>query len=210
MGTRRICILLSGSGRSLENILGQITSGLLDCTVAAVIASRSGIRGISIASAAGIPVEVIRRRDFNTVEDFSEANTAAIERSNCDLVVMAGYLSFYQLPDSLIGKVINIHPSLLPLFGGKGFFGHHVHEAVLASGMRVSGCTVHFVDNVYDNGPYVLQRAVPLEPGDDARKLADRVFLAECQALPLAITWILNGDARYCDGQVIFSQNATF
>ncbi len=206
---RRVCVMLSGSGRSLANILDHIKSGALDCQVVGVISSLKKARGVEIARSAGIPVEIIRRRDFGSVEEFSAQNTQAIERLAADLVVMAGYLSFYQLPDSLVGKVINIHPSLLPLFGGQGYFGHHVHEAALKAGVRVSGCTVHFVDNVYDNGPYVLQIPVPVLPEDDEDTLACRVFAEECRALPLAISWILDGKAKYSQGQVKFAAGTT-
>ncbi|MFT7618961.1 MAG: phosphoribosylglycinamide formyltransferase-1 [Planctomycetota bacterium] len=209
MSDRRVCILLSGSGRSLENLLRHIEAKKLNCEINGVIASRRGIRGIEVAREAGIPVEVIRRRDYETLESFSDANTKAIEKMEPNLVVMAGYLSFYHLPESLKGKVINIHPSLLPLFGGEGYYGHHVHKAVLESGMRVTGCTVHFVDNIYDNGPFVLQLPVPVKPNDTIDDLASRVFETECRALPQAISWILNGSARFDSGQVHFKSDAT-
>jgi phosphoribosylglycinamide formyltransferase 1 len=110
-----------------------------------------------------------------------------------ELVVMAGFLSLWPIPPQFAGRVINIHPALLPAFGGHGMFGHHVHEAVLATGCKVSGCTVHFVTNEYDQGPIILQRCAPVLEGDTADTLAARIFEQECQALPDAIRLFAQG-----------------
>ena len=192
-----ITVLLSGTGRSLANLIAAIESGHLGVDIAHVVSSRPGVRGLEIATAAGVPTTVVARRDFDSVDGFSAAMTAAVAQHPSDLIVMAGFLSLYRMPPELEGRVINVHPSLLPLFGGKGFYGHRVHRAALDSGMRVSGCTVHFVDNDYDRGPIILQRACPIRPDDDADRLADRVFAEECIALPTAIEWVRSGHVRY-------------
>ncbi|MCB9833770.1 MAG: phosphoribosylglycinamide formyltransferase [Planctomycetes bacterium] len=204
-----IAVLISGGGRSLLNLIERFSAEGSPVRIVGVIASRRDAGGLAYARDAGIPTEVIRRRDHVDDEAFSTANSAAIRAFGAELVVMAGYLSYYRLPEDLAGRAINIHPSLLPLFGGKGFYGHHVHEAVLTSGMRVSGCTVHFVDNEYDQGPVVLQLACPVEPNDDADVLAARVFGLEKIALPTAIEWIAGGAVRWEAGRAVFAAGLT-
>jgi formyltetrahydrofolate-dependent phosphoribosylglycinamide formyltransferase len=183
----RLGILLSGGGRTLENILGEIRAGRLDAEVALTIASRPAVRGIEIAQAAGIPTHLVRPKEFSTVQAYSDALARLLDESHVDLVCLAGFLSYWILPDRYLGRVMNIHPAILPSFGGKGMYGHHVHEAVLARGCKVSGCTVHFVDNEYDAGPIILQRAVPAYAEDTPEALAARVFAEECIAYPEAI-----------------------
>ena len=192
----RLGILLSGSGRTLENILKHIRQGRLEAEVATVIASRDGIRGLSVAQGAAVPCRVIRRRQFDTVEAYSDAMTAVLDEARVGLVCLAGFLSYWIVPDRYLGRVMNIHPALLPSFGGKGMYGHHVHEAVLARGCKVSGCTVHFVNNVYDEGPIVLQRCVPVWAEDTPDDLAARVFREECIAYPEAIRLFAEGRLR--------------
>ena len=125
--------------------------------------------------------------------EFSTSVFDPIRHSQSDLVILGGFLSLLQIPADYRGRVINIHPSLIPAFCGKGFYGSKVHEAVLESGVKVSGCTVHFVDNDYDNGPIILQRAVPVHESDTADTLAARVFKEECKALPDAIALYAEG-----------------
>ncbi len=192
----RIGVLLSGGGRTLENILQHIAEDRLAAEVVLVIASRPGIRGIEIAREAGIPTHLVRRRDFDTTEAFSAAIDAVLDEAEPDLTCLAGFLSHWTLPDRYLGRVMNIHPALLPSFGGKGMYGHHVHEAVLARGCKVSGCTVHFVDNAYDEGPIVLQRTVPAYAKDTPDELAARVFREECIAYPEAIRLFAEGRLR--------------
>ena len=200
----RIAVLLSGTGRTLANLIERRSDTACPERIVRVISSRHGVRGIDIARGNDIPVEVIPRRSFQDVNTFSDAITARLDADAPDLVVMAGFMCFYAVPDRWVGRIINIHPSLLPLFGGKGYYGHRVHEAVIASGMRVSGCTVHFVDNEYDHGPILVQRACPVMPHDDAHALAARVFEQECRALPDAIDCLRDGRARFADGRVIW------
>jgi len=184
---RRLAVLLSGSGRTLENLLDRIAAGRLAATVAVVVSSRGDVRGVAIARRAGVPVEVVPREGRSTAE-WSEAIFAPCRRASAELVVMAGFLHLLAIPSDFAGRVINIHPSLLPAFGGKGFHGEHVHRAVLDRGCTVSGCTVHLVDDQYDHGRILLQATVPVLPDDTVSSLAARVFASECDALPDAIS----------------------
>jgi phosphoribosylglycinamide formyltransferase 1 len=198
----RLGILLSGGGRTLENILSHVAQPpsavpgsqpgaagpqKLAAEVVLVIASREKTRGLEIAKAAGVPTHLVRPKEFSTVQAYSDAMARLLDESRVDLVCLAGFLSYWIIPDRYLGRVMNIHPALLPAFGGKGMYGHHVHEAVLARGCKVSGCTVHFVDNAYDEGPIILQRAVPAYAEDTPEALAARVFAEECIAYPEAI-----------------------
>ncbi|HEX5009591.1 MAG TPA: formyltransferase family protein, partial [Planctomycetota bacterium] len=139
------------------------------------------------ARAAGLAVELLRPRDFPDAAAFVAAQSARILRERPDLVLMAGYLVHWPPPPELAGRVLNIHPALLPRHGGRGLYGEHVHAAVLAAGDAESGCTVHVVDELYDHGPVVAQVRVPVLPGDTPDSLAARVFAAECDTYPRAI-----------------------
>lgn len=189
--TLRLAVLLSGSGRTLENLLDWIAAGRLAARVETVVASRDGVRGVRIAARAGIPVHVLPPE-----RDASRWSAAVFDRcraAGADLVVMAGFLHLLPIPADFVGRVVNIHPALLPAFGGKGFHGMHVHRAVIARGCTVSGCTVHVVDDQYDHGRVLLQKTVPVLPDDSPESLAARVFAAECVALPEAINRIAAG-----------------
>lgn len=192
----RLAVLLSGGGRTLENLLACSQRGELPARVAVVVSSREGVRGNDIARAAGLPLVVLPRRQFPSAVAFSEAIWAAIEPYAVDLVVLAGFLSKLTIPAAYEGRVMNIHPSLLPLFGGRGFYGERVHRAVLEAGVKVSGCTVHFVDEHYDAGPIILQRCVPVLDDDTPESLAERVFAEECRAYPEAIQLFAAGRLR--------------
>jgi len=182
----RLAVLISGSGRTLANLLERSAAGSLAATVDLVLANRDLIGGLEIAAAAGVPTVVLPRAG-QPLADWSNAVFDRCRAAGVDLVVMAGFLQLLEIPADFTGRVINIHPSLLPAFGGKGFYGEHVHRAVLERGCTVSGCTVHFVDNEYDHGRIILQQAVPVLPEDDHERLAVRVFKAECDTLPAAI-----------------------
>lgn len=183
----RLGILLSGGGRTLQNLLDQIDRGTLPAEVAVVIASRSNTGGEAKARARGIPVHVVRPKDFPTPEAFSAAVAAQLDAARVDLACLAGFMVLWPVPERYLGRTMNIHPALIPAFCGRGMYGHHVHEAVIASGVKVSGCTVHFVDNEYDHGPIIVQRQVPVFAEDTPDSLAARVFEAECAAYPEAI-----------------------
>jgi phosphoribosylglycinamide formyltransferase-1 len=182
----RLAVLLSGSGRTLENLLDCIAAGGLPAAVEVVVASRGDVRGVEVARRAGLQTHVLPRGNASLAA-WSDAIFDACRAVNADLVVMAGFLSLIAIPADFEGRVINIHPALLPAFGGKGFHGMHVHRAVLERGCTVSGCTVHLVDNEYDHGRILLQKSVPVLLDDTPESLAARVFAAECHALPEAI-----------------------
>jgi phosphoribosylglycinamide formyltransferase-1 len=182
-----LAVLLSGGGRTLQNFIDQIAAGKLDARIRVVVSSRRDAAGVRRAREAGIPCHVVERRRFGSGEEFSAAITEVLEPYAVDLVLLAGFLQLYLFPDKYRGRVLNIHPGLLPRYGGRGMYGHHVHEAVLAAGDTESGCTVHLADHEYDHGPIVLQRRVPVLPGDTPETLAERVFAAECEAYPEAV-----------------------
>lgn len=188
----RLAVLLSGSGRTLDNLLAWIAAGRLAATVEAVVSSRGDVRGVQIAERAGIPLTVLPPQG-RPLADWSDAIFAACRLAKPDLVVMAGFLHLVEIPADFAGRVINIHPALLPAFGGKGYHGMHVHRAVIERGCTVSGCTVHLVDNEYDHGRILLQETVPVRRDDTPESLAARVFAAECEALPETINRIAAG-----------------
>lgn len=181
----RLVVLLSGSGSTLQNLLDRCADGRLAATVAGVVSSRPDVFGVERARRAGVPVVVAEKTGR------SEAAFAAARNWQADLVVCAGWIHLLKVPPDFRGRVLNVHPSLLPKFGGKGMYGRHVHEAVLAAGETESGCTVHLVDDTYDTGPVVLQARVPVLPGDTPDVLAERVQAAEREALPAGIAQVL-------------------
>lgn len=186
-GTPRLAVLVSGGGRTLANLLERITIGSLRATVATVVSSRDGVRGIDVARAGGIAAHVLSPAGRPS-EAWAADVFAVCREAGADLVVMAGFLHLLPIAADFADRVINIHPSLLPAFGGRGFHGMHVHRAVLARGCTISGCTVHLVDDAYDHGRIVHQVAVPVLPDDTPESLAARVFAAECEALPAAVS----------------------
>jgi formyltetrahydrofolate-dependent phosphoribosylglycinamide formyltransferase len=183
----RLAVLISGGGTTLQNLVERIAGGSLNAEIALVISSSSKAFGVERARAAGLTVEVIRREDFESVSAFSDAIFSRCRAAGVELVTLGGFLKLLKVPADFAGRVMNIHPALLPAFGGKGMYGHHVHEAVLASGARVTGCTVHFVDDQFDHGPVILQRTVPVLDDDTPESLAARVFEQECEMYPEAI-----------------------
>ncbi len=183
----RLGVLISGGGTTLANFLAKIACGELDAEVAVVVASRADCGGIEKARAANIPCQVVVRRDHADVSSFSRAIFDVCRDVDVDLVTLAGFLARLEIPEDFAHRVMNIHPALIPAFCGQGMYGRHVHEAVLARGCKVSGCTVHFADNEYDHGPIILQRCVPVADDDTPDTLAARVFTAECAAYPEAI-----------------------
>jgi phosphoribosylglycinamide formyltransferase-1 len=184
----RLGVLISGGGSTLQNLIDRIRAGTLRNTaIATVISSRGAVRGVELARAAGLPVEILRRRDFPDASAFSTAITAVLDRAAVDLIILAGFLCFWEMPPHFVGRALNIHPALLPHFGGLGMYGTHVHAAVLTAGVPESGCTVHLVDNEYDHGPIIAQARVPVQPGDTPQTLAARVGVAERELYPQVI-----------------------
>jgi phosphoribosylglycinamide formyltransferase 1 len=191
-----LAVLISGSGTTLQNLIDKIDWGLLKAKIGVVVASKPGIAGIERAAKANVPCHTIERSSFADVVAFSEAAFAHCEKAGAELVCLAGWLPLVKIPPAFVGKVMNIHPALLPSFGGRGMYGHRVHEAVLAHGCKISGCTVHFVDDTYDSGPIILQRAVRVREDDTPETLAARVFEQEQIAYPIAIELFRLGRLR--------------
>lgn len=189
----KLTVLISGGGRTLVNLHECIARGELPATIHTVVSSRGDVKGIDRARAIGIEPHIVERAALSA-KHFQEGITRAVE--GADLVCMAGFLSLWNIPPALAGRVINIHPALLPKFGGPGMYGMRVHEAVLKAGETESGCTVHFCDDEYDNGPIILQKRVPVHPGDTPDALAARVFEAECLAYPEAIRRIAADEVK--------------
>ncbi len=191
----RLAVLLSGGGTTLQNIVDRIGRGEIPATVELVISSRSDAYGLVRAKQAGLSTLPLDRKALGP-EALSDRISQAVREVQADLVCMAGFLSLWRFPDEYAGRVMNVHPALLPSFGGKGYYGHRVHEAVLQAGCKVSGCTVHFADNLYDHGPIIIQRCVPVQEDDTPDTLAGRVFQQECIAYPEAICLFAAGRLR--------------
>ena len=189
----RLGVLISGGGTTLLNILEYIRKGQLNAEVALVISSLSDVAGVERARAKGCEVKIIRRKDFADMDEFSGRLEEELTAAKVDLVIQAGWLCLWKIPAAYRWRVMNIHPALLPSFGGKGMWGHHVHEAVLEAGCKVSGCTVHFCTDEYDAGPIIVQRCCEVKEDDTADSLAARVFEQECIAYPAAIKLFQEG-----------------
>jgi phosphoribosylglycinamide formyltransferase-1 len=186
----RLAVLVSGGGTTLQNLIDRIAGGQLPAAIVGVVSSRADAFGAERARRAGLPVEIVERATFRANP---ERVWAAVRGFAPNLVCLAGWLHLLPIPDDFRHRVLNIHPSLLPAFGGKGMYGHHVHEAVLAYGAKVSGCTVHLADDTYDTGPVLVQKCVPVREEDTPDTLAARVFQAECEAYPEAIRLFADG-----------------
>lgn len=183
----RAVILISGSGTTMENLLQRAAEGTCHMECVGVVASKDGIPGIARAQKFGVPVQVVNRADYLDAQAFSRQVFKMVNAVQPDVVLLAGFLSYLHLPERYKGKVLNIHPSLLPKFGGKGMYGLKVHQKVIKAGEKQTGCTVHYVDEVYDHGPIILQRKVPVQPDDTPETLQERVMEAEREAYPEAV-----------------------
>lgn len=179
---KRIAVLASGGGRSFLNLIQCQQRGELPCEIALLLASAPNIGAIEHAQANRIPFQVLRPDQI----------TAALDAEHIDLAVLAGYLKRWPIPAHWELRAINIHPALLPAYGGKGFYGHHVHEAVIANHETTSGCTVHYVSAEYDSGSIIAQARVTVLHDDTPTSLAARVFSAELALLPRVITQLLH------------------
>lgn len=194
----RIGVMVSGQGRgtNLQAILDACVSGEIPGQVVVVIGTRRDAPAMERAQAAGVPTVVISPRKYEGDEaGYGEALLRALRRHDVGLICLAGYMRMLPVVvvDAYRGRIMNTHPALLPLFGGQGMYGEHVHRAVLESGMKVSGCTVHFVDEQYDHGPIILQTAVPVQEDDTPQTLAARVLPAEHRTYVQAIRLFAEG-----------------
>ncbi len=184
----KIAVLLSGSGRTLDNFHDRINDRSLNATVEVVISNVADALGLEKARKYGYPA-------FHAKGN--EATNEIINKYDIDLICLAGYLKLYEPPVALKRSVLNIHPSLIPSFCGEGFYGMIVHRAVHKRGVKVSGCTVHFANEVYDEGPIVVQKCVPLSDEDSPDDIAHKVFDAECLAFPEAINLVAEKGIEY-------------
>lgn len=185
-----IAVLISGGGTTLKNLIDRKAQNTLAVDFRLVVSSNPKAKGLGYAQEASIPAKVIRKKDFVDGQSHSDAMFQAVRDSGAKLVVMGGYLEHLLIPDDFENRVINIHPSLIPAFCGKGMYGLYVHQAAIEFGVKVSGCTVHFVDNQYDHGPILLQRTCEVLDDDTPETLQKRVFELERKALPDAINKI--------------------
>jgi phosphoribosylglycinamide formyltransferase 1 len=192
----------------MANLADRIAAGFCDARIVLVMSSRRGVPGIARAEERGIETLVLARKDHLRdggafdVDSYTRGLMSLLGTRDVDLIVLAGFMS--RLGPAIFDRypVVNVHPALLPRFGGAGMYGHHVHEAVLAAGERESGCSVHFVDPEYDHGPVIAQRRVPVLPGDTPDVLAERVQAAERELYPEVIGWIAAGRVRIGNGGI--------
>lgn len=189
----KIAALISGGGATLKNLIEHVARGSLPIEIALCVSSNPRAGGIEIAARAGIPTFICERNTFGSPEEYRAAIFDRCRDAHVGLVVMAGFLKFVPIPADFAFRVVNIHPALIPAFCGHGMYGRHVHAAALDYGVKLSGCTVHFVDNEYDHGPILLQETVPVEDNDTPDTLAARVFSAEREAYPAALRLLAAG-----------------
>lgn len=196
----KIAVLVSGGGTNLQALIdaqgrGEIQGGALSL----VLSSRGDAFALKRAEKAGIPTEVLPRKDFTSVEEYSRRLVEILRAYQTDLVVLAGFMTIFsdEVTRAFENRIVNVHPALIPSFCGKGFYGLHVHEAALERGVKLSGATVHFVNEVCDGGPIILQKAVPVEDGDTPETLQRRIMeQAEWELLPKAVSLICQGKVR--------------
>ena len=207
---QKIAVLVAGGGTNLQAIIDAIENGEIHNTeIAVVISNNAGAYALERAKQAGIEARCISPKDYESREVFNQALVDAIDSYEVDLVVLAGYLVV--IPEIMIeryrNRIINIHPSLIPSFCGKGYYGLKVHEGVLDRGVKVTGATVHFVDEGTDTGPILLQKAVEVQAGDTPKILQQRVMeQAEWKILPKAIDLIAAGKVSVVDGKAVIAE----
>jgi formyltetrahydrofolate-dependent phosphoribosylglycinamide formyltransferase len=192
----RIAVVLSGSGTTLQNLLDRIDRGTLPARVVLVVSSVAGAFGLERARRAGVPAALVERAAFPDRGAFSEALARSLDAAAPDLVVFAGFIHRWILPDAYENRVMNVHPALVPAFSGKGYYFDRVHREALARGVKVSGCTVHFVNARFDEGPIILQAVVEVRDDDTVDTLRERVQAAEREAYPEAIRLFAEGRLR--------------
>jgi phosphoribosylglycinamide formyltransferase 1 len=189
----RLAVLLSGNGTTLQNLIDHIEAGKLSASIVVVISSHPDAYGLVRAKRHGLEAICIPWKAHRDPQAFHDELNRTLDRYAPELIAMAGFLRVFRYAPHYHGRVINIHPSLIPAFCGKGFYGLRVHQAALAYGVKVSGCTVHYADEDYDHGPIILQRVVPVLDHDTPERLAERVAIEERKAYPEAIQLFAEG-----------------
>ena len=202
----RIAVLLSGSGTSLENLVTRIDAGEIHGEIGVVISSKPEAFGLERARQRGIPAVAVPRSELRDIDAFNDRIHAELAKYDVDFVALLGFLSLFQLRGIYEGRTINVHPALIPAFSGRGFYGRRVHEAALAAGVKVSGATVHFTDEMYDHGPIILQEAVPVLEGDTPDTLSARVIAAERRLVPEVIRLFAAGRIRIEEGRTFIER----
>lgn len=206
----KLAVLISGSGRTLKNFIELAEHGELPVDIRLVVSSSAKAGGLRFAEEAGISTQVVCRSEFpaGAVGDraYGDAIFAACRRADVDYVAMAGFLKLAPVPDDFAGRVVNIHPSLIPSFCGHGMYGDRVHQAVIDAGVRVTGVTVHFVDNEYDAGPIIWQQPTPVFEDDTVDTLAKRVFELEKEAYPHVIKLLAAGRVKLAGRRVTINK----
>lgn len=203
MRIKKLAVLISGGGSNLQSVLDTLREKHLPAQVAVVISDRPGVYGLERAAKAGVEGLCIDYKQYD-IPAFNQQLIVALQARDIDLVVLAGFLSIldHAFIATYVGRIINIHPSLIPSFCGKGFYGKRVHKAALDYGVKISGATVHFVDEGTDTGPVILQQSVPVLDGDTPDTLAERVLVVEHQLLPKAVE-LLVADRVRLDGRKV-------
>jgi len=200
-----IAVFASGRGSNLMAILKAIEEGKLKARVVVVISNKSSAGALEIARSKGIDALHISRRQFSSDREYADKILSELRKRNVELIVLAGYMK--KIPAEVVSeyrnRILNIHPALLPSFGGQGMYGINVHKAVIESGVKITGVTVHIVDEEYDHGPIVLQRAVEVKDDDTPETLAERVLKVEHEVYPEAIRLFVEGKVNVFGRKVI-------
>ena len=199
-----IAIFASGSGSNAEAIMKAQKEGRLSAKIGLVVTNKAKAGVIQRAAAYNAPYVVLNNKDFSNEEEYVDSLIYALDEKNIDFVVLAGYLQLIpaRLVEKFRNRITNIHPALLPSFGGKGYYGHKVHEAVLDAGCKVSGVTVHIVDEKYDRGPIISQKSVPVFDDDSAKSLAERILVEEHKIYPATLQLFAEGRVEVSKGRV--------
>ncbi len=205
---KRFTVLVSGGGTNLQSLIDRVEDGTIHACIASVISSRSDAYALTRARDHGIKTHVISRKICGSQQACDRALLDALSEDEADFVVLAGYLSILgqAVVQAYKNRILNVHPALLPSFGGRGYYGIHVHEAVLKAGVKVTGATVHFVDEGTDTGPIVVQGCVSVLAGDTPEVLQQRVMQIEHQLLPKAVAWMAKDKLRVVGREVIIEE----
>ena len=192
----RVAVFISGGGTGLQAFIDAVKAGILKAEIAFVVSSRRDAYGLERAAKAGIDTFVFKAKKYDSPEAAGKDLMEKLRQHGIDYIALAGYLKLLpvEVVRSFPNRIVNIHPALLPQYGGKGMYGHFVHEAVLASGDKESGCTVHLVDEIYDHGEILEQSTVPVKPGDTPDTLAARIQAEEHRFYPRVLEKLIQGE----------------